>query len=64
MLGEGTIVYRPVLSYKIKDNIYRVGGTDFYNPDLEKWEFTPDTIVFVEKKILEGEQVLVAVRKI
>jgi hypothetical protein len=64
LLGEGTKVYRPVRAIEIEDNIYEIKGDDIYDPDDEEWEFIPGTIVFVEKKKLEGEFVLIAVKKV
>lgn len=64
LLGEGTKVYRPVRAIEVEDNIYEIKGDDIYDPDDEEWEFIPGTIVFVEKKKLEGEFVLIAVKKV
>ncbi len=63
LLGEGTIVYRPVTAIEITKDIYQLKGRDIYNPEDETWEFLPDAYVKVEKRILSGELVLVAVNK-
>lgn len=62
LLDEGTIVYRPVLSFQLSSNIYKVGEELSYEHKNEKWEFLPNTIVEVEEKNLDGDNVLVAVR--
>ena len=60
LLEEGTKVYRPVLSRKIKNNLYEVGGFEIYDPEDEVWEFTPGSYVLVEEQNLDGENVLCA----
>ncbi len=60
LLDEGTTVFRPVPSTKIKDGVYKLGGEDFYDPEDEKWEFEPESLVKVKEKSLSGEIVLVA----
>ena len=64
LLDEGTIVYRPVLSLELSPTIYKLGGTLIYNSRNEKWEFLPGETVQVEEKYLEGNKVLVAVRRV
>ncbi|WP_257667144.1 hypothetical protein [Parapedobacter tibetensis] len=63
LLGEGTIVYRPVPAIEIGENIFQLKGEEIYDPDDEEWEFLPGTKVRVEQKELEGENVLVAIGK-
>ena len=64
LLGEGTIVYRPVPAIEIGDSIYQLKGEEIFDPDDEEWEFLPGTKVRVEEKELEGEKVLVAIEQI
>ncbi len=64
LLNEGTEVYRPVPAIKIKNNIYKLQGFDIYNPEDEIWEFSPGTYVQVEKRNLDGENVLIAIQKL
>lgn len=64
LLEEGTIVYRPVLSFHMSPTVYKIGGATIYNPKNEKWEFLPDTVVQVEEKYLDGDKVLVAIRAV
>jgi len=63
LLGEGTIVYRPVPAIKINENIHLLKGEEIFDPDDEEWGFLPGTKVRVEQKELGGEKVLVAIGK-
>ena len=64
LLNEGTKVYRSVPAYEIEKNVYKIGGYEIYDHEDEVWEFSPGTIVIVEKQNLEGETVFVAVEKL
>jgi len=63
LLGEGTMVYRPVPAIELKKNVYEVRGEEIYDLEDEIWEFTPGMYVVVEKQELGGELVLVAIRE-
>lgn len=63
LLEEGTKVYRPVPASEIEHNIYEVKGFEVYDPEDEVWEFPPGTQVIVEEQYLDGEHVLVAIKK-
>ena len=63
LLGEGTVVYRPVPAMKIKENLYKIQGKEIYDPDDEEWEFLPESVVVVQRQELEGGQVFVAIKK-
>ena len=63
LLGEGTKVYRPVPASKISDNLYKIGGSEIYDPDDEEWEFLPGSVVKVEEKTFEGKIELVAIEE-
>ena len=63
LLGEGTKVYRPVPAIKIDNDIFKIGGDGIHDPEDEEWEFKPGTIVIVERKKLEGKNVLVAIKE-
>jgi hypothetical protein len=45
LLDEGTEVARPTQGVPLKNNLYRVLSTPDYNPEDEKWEFPPESIV-------------------
>ena len=62
LLGEGSIAYRPVPAREIKNNIYKVGGVEIYDPEDELWEFPPGTYVLVEKQNRGGQNLLVAIK--
>ena len=63
LLNEGTKVYRPISARKISDETYVIEKQDLFNPKDEFWEFLPGTHVRVEKKLLQGQFVTVAVEK-
>lgn len=63
LLNEGSIVYRPVPSYEIGNNIFKVDGFEIYDPEDEEWEFPPETYVLVEEQIRDGVNILVAIQE-
>jgi hypothetical protein len=64
LLGEGTVVFRPVPARKVADSIYLLQGEDIFSSD-EDWEFAPGTTVNVEARVLSRDPVpvLVAISK-
>jgi hypothetical protein len=48
LLNEGTISYRPVLSYCVHKNIYILGEKD---DDTEEWAFNPGDYVITEQHV-------------
>ncbi|MBI3777903.1 MAG: hypothetical protein HY274_03150 [Gammaproteobacteria bacterium] len=64
LLDEGVPVLRPTLGIDLGGNIFEVLPTDGYDPEDEEWEFSPGTIVECVLEIRDGEQVLVAKKKI
>lgn len=63
LLNEGTTVYRAVSATKVCNNIYVIDDSEIYDPEDEEWEFLPEEKVQVAEKELEGEKVLVAIKK-
>lgn len=61
-LEEGTVVFRPALARPITPPVVELLIPEDYDPDDEEWEFQPGTTVYVERRELEGEQVLIAVQ--
>lgn len=61
LLNEGSIAFRPVSAYEIGNNIYKIDGSEVYDPEDEEWEFKPGMSVIVEQRELSGELVLIAV---
>lgn len=61
LLGEGTVVYRPTSAAPIGPDTVRLLTPDGYDPMDEDWEFKPGSVVRVERRTLEGEEVYVAV---
>lgn len=41
LLNEGAAAYRPVSAYLIERSIYKIDGSEYYNPEDEEWEFLP-----------------------
>lgn len=63
LLEEGTVVYRTVLSEKFgsKENVFKLGMPLDYDQEDEIWEFSPNTLVIVEEKIVDNEKILLAI---
>ncbi|MGO9118884.1 MAG: hypothetical protein ACLQPD_14905 [Desulfomonilaceae bacterium] len=61
---EGTDVWRPTLGRRVGHMVFEVLATPDYDPEDEKWEFVPGTIVECEESILNGARVFVAVRHV
>lgn len=53
LLGEGTVVYRPVMAVHQGDGTYRVLATQGYDPEDEQWEFPPGSLVRCEERCLQ-----------
>lgn len=62
LLDEGTEVFRPTSAEPLGQGVFKVLPTLDYDPHEEKWEFTPGSLVECEKRKLEGDEVLVAVK--
>ena len=61
LLGEGTLVFRPAKATAIGSETVRLLVPDDYDPVDEEWEFKPGLVVRVERRVLGGESVYVAV---
>ena len=61
LIGEGVDVYRPVPATRVAPRTYVLKGKELFVPDDEDWEFGPGATVMVERRILGGESVLVAI---
>ena len=61
LLGEGTEVHRPVPATPVGAGTVLLLEPEGYDPEDEEWEFTPGTVVRVERRALEGVDALVAV---
>jgi hypothetical protein len=62
LLDEGTEAFRPTSAEPVGNALFRVLPTSNYDSGDEKWEFVPGSLVGCQKRKLEGEDVLVAVR--
>jgi hypothetical protein len=61
LLGEGTEAYRPAPATPVGAGTVLLLETEGYDAEDEEWEFTPGTVVRVERRMLEGSNVFVAV---
>ena len=61
LLGEGTVVHRPVPAEPSGASAVRLLVPEGYDPEDEDWEFRPGTTVRVELRSLREGEVLVAV---
>ena len=61
LVGEGTVVYRPASATAESADAWRLTAPDDYEPEDERWEFPPGSLVRVEPRTLEGTEVLVVV---
>jgi len=60
LLDEGTNVYLPVLAEVLDDNIFRLLASDDYDPEDERWEFLPGSLVRCVQERRDGGTVLIA----
>lgn len=61
LLGEGTVVYRPAPATPVGVDTVLLSAPEGYDPDDEEWEFTPGSVVRVERRQLAGGEAFVAV---
>ncbi len=61
LLDEGTEVSRPTKALDLGNGLFKVLATPTYDPEDEKWEFPPESIVKVAKQSREAEEYLMAV---
>jgi hypothetical protein len=50
LLDEGTDVARPVECADLGNGLYRILATPGYDPEDERWEFPPGSIVRIEPR--------------
>jgi hypothetical protein len=61
LIGEGTVVWRPVSAVRVEPGKFRLCGPI---PDGERWEYSPDELVHCAVRIFsEGEQGLAAFQR-
>jgi hypothetical protein len=64
LLNEGIAVARPTEATRLSDEHFRLLPTPDYNPECEKWEFPPCSIVSAERQRWSSGEILVAVKPI
>ena len=60
LLNEETLVLRPTSGILLLDNRYQILPTENYDPNIEKWEFIPGTVVECVYELHEDHEILVA----
>ena len=61
LLDEAIDTWRPVQAEGVGNGIFRLLPTPNYDPEDEKWEFPPGSLVRLVKKELSDGSVLVAI---
>jgi hypothetical protein len=61
LLDEGTDVLRPTQAEELANGLFKLMPTPEYDPDDEKWEFIPGSVVRGVIRKLEDQAVLIAV---
>ena len=64
LLNEGTPVLRPTTGIRLRENTYKVLAVENYDPGDEEWQFPPGSIVECRNELRNGEDVLVARKKV
>ena len=62
LLDEGSPVWRPAPAMKVDGNTYVILRPASYDPDDEKWEFPPGSVVIVEDRKTSDGIIRAAVR--
>lgn len=62
LLNDGTEVFRPTSAETVDSALFKVLPTSNYDPEDETWEFLPGSVVECERRRLEEDEVLVAVK--
>jgi hypothetical protein len=62
LLDEGTEVSRPTEAIDLGNGLLKLLPTPNYNPEDEKWEFPPNSVVRVEKRAAPSGEHLLAVK--
>ena len=64
LLNEGTTVYRPTQAQPLGDGVYLVMPTVNYDPEDEEWAHPPGSRVRCSRETLDGQELLVARRRV
>lgn len=60
---QGPAAFRATPAEMLAPMVARLLVPTDYEPDREQWEFEPGSIVRIEKRLMGGEEVHVAVRR-
>jgi len=64
LLDEGTETVRPTQGVALGNNVYKLLPTSNYDPEDERWEFLPGSIVRCEKSNNYTKPCLLAVEEV
>jgi hypothetical protein len=64
LLDEGTVCLRPTQGIPLGECTYRLLPTANYDPDDERWQFPPGSVVKCRTEVWSGKEVLVARERI
>jgi predicted nuclease of predicted toxin-antitoxin system len=64
LLGEGTLVDRPTSAILVGPDLARLSMTEGYDFADEDWEFKPGAVVRLERRVLHGKEIDVAIAAI
>ena len=59
--GDGDDSWHPTMGLEIAPMLFKILTVEGYDPDSEKWEFRPGSIVKCELREIDGSEVLAAV---
>ena len=62
LLDEGTEVWRPVPALKVGESVYVVLRPDDYDPEDERWQYPPGSVVECSARRLADGEVLAATK--
>jgi hypothetical protein len=63
LLDEGVEVHRPTPAARLSDRVVRLLTPTDYDPHGERWEFAPGSVVALGRRLLDGEDVYVALHR-
>ena len=59
--GEGDDAWRPTMGLELAPSLFKLLTVEGYDPESEKWEFRPGSIVKCEPREIDGNEVLAAI---
>ena len=59
--GDGDDSWHQTMGLELAPSLYKLLTVEGYDPDSEKWEFRPGSIVKCEPREIDGSEVLAAI---